>query len=384
MLSLSLRGTDGAMGVQVRTARKLAGACCAAALVVGMAGTADAGAAGRGGRGHVTELLTGLSSPKGLAVGPLGNLVVAQGAFGPPGPVLAYVLRGRDRGATPITEPYSLVDIAVSPLDGTGWALGPSLDDDGTVHLFHQLADGQIVDVIDLYAYQAGDPDPVDHDDPPNPTESNPYGLTVMANGDALVADAAGNDIIRVTPDGEASTVARLDLQTVSTDHLPGFPAPTLEAEAVPTTVTIGPDGAIYVGELKGFPFRPGSSNIWRIEPDADGAWCSVDAPDPTGDCTLYSSGYTAIQDIAFDDRTGNNLYVYELAAAGVLAFEEGLETGDTPPAVLLQVSRRRGEQRVELAAGQLSQPGGVVVARGQVYVTDGIFSDGRLLRIDG
>jgi hypothetical protein len=26
----------------------------------------------------------------------------------------------------------------------------------------------------------------------------------------------------------------------------------------VPTSVAIGKDGAIYVGELKGFPFRPG------------------------------------------------------------------------------------------------------------------------------
>ena len=51
-----------------------------------------------------------------------------------------------------------------------------------------------------------------------------------------------------------------LDLETISTDHLPpefGLP-PEITAEAVPTSVAIGKDGAIYVGELKGFPFRPG------------------------------------------------------------------------------------------------------------------------------
>lgn len=301
--------------------------------------------------------------------------------------MLSYILRGRDRGATPITEPFTLVDAAVSPLDGSGWALGPSLDDDGTIHLFHQLADGTIVDVLDVFAYQAGDPDPVDRDVPPNPIEANPYGLTVMDDGDALVADAAGNDIIRVTPEGEASTVAHLDVRTVATDHLPPESPvpPVLEAEAVPTTVTVGPDVAIYGGELKSFPFRPGSSNIWRIEPDATGAWCSVEVPDPTGQCSLFSSGYTAIQDIAFDDRTGK-LYVDELAAAGVLAFEAGMdpEGPGFPPAVLLEVSRRRVERRVELAAGELSQPGGIVVVRGEVYVTDGVFTNGRLLRVDG
>ncbi len=50
-------------------------------------------------------------------------------------------------------------------------------------------------------AYQATDPDPVDQDEPPLP-RSNAYGLTIAPNGDALVADAAGNDIVRVTPDG--------------------------------------------------------------------------------------------------------------------------------------------------------------------------------------
>ena len=71
--------------------------------------------------------------------------------------------------------------------------------------------------------------------------------------------------------------------------------------------------------------------------------------------CTVYQSGLTAIQDIAFDDRTGR-LYVYELAEDGVLAFEAGFETGMFPPTVLLPIRNigRRSEQRSELAAGQL------------------------------
>ena len=65
----------------------------------------------------------------------------------------------------------------------------------------------------------------------------NPYGLTVMANGDDLVADAAANDVIRVTPAGDATTVTRLDLELISTSHILGFPGPAeLTAEAVPTS----------------------------------------------------------------------------------------------------------------------------------------------------
>jgi hypothetical protein len=280
------------------------------------------------------------------------------------------------RRVTAITEPFSLTDVAVSPLDGSGWALAGA-------SLFHQLADGTLEE-FDIAAYQNGDPDPVDQDD--FPEETNPYGLTVMANGDALVADAAGNDIIRVTPELEATTVARFDLEPVSTDHLdpadfPGLP-PVLTAEAVPTSVTVGPDGAIYVGELKGFPFRPGSSRVWRIDADAEGAFCSVDEPED--ECTTYKKKLTAIQDIDFNLKSGR-LYVYELAADGVLAFEAGFETGDFPPAVLIEIGKTpQGKmRRRELAAGQLSEPGGIAIApNGRIFVTDGMFSEGRMLRV--
>lgn len=324
-----------------------------------------------------------LSSPKGLAVNLAGDPVVAQGAFGAPGPVLVYPLRGRGRGTPfPVTDPVNLVDVAVSPLDDTGWAIGMApVGDDVHAVLYHQLADGTVEMPLDITAYQATDLDPYDQDVPPAPEESNPYGLTVLASGDALVADAAGNDLIRVTPAGDRWTVARFAPEETSTDHLPaefGLP-PTIDAESVPTSVAIGPDGAAYVGELKGFPFRSGTSHVWRVDPDAVDALCSVETADP--DCSVHLGGFTAIHDLAFNPNNGR-LYVYELAVGGVFAFEEAFGTGDFPPAVLLEVTAHR---RTELAVGQLSEPGGVAVARdGKVFVTDGVFTGGRLLRVVG
>jgi hypothetical protein len=352
------------------------GVAGAVLLSAGVAAPASAGG-GRPKTRPPTVLLTGLSSPKGVAVNGSGDPVVAQGAFGAPGPVLVHVLRGPDRGQTfEVTDPVNLVDVAVSPRDGTGWGIG------GDGVLYHQLRDGSIVPVLDIPAYQQGDPDPVDQDGIPE--ESNPYGLAVTRRGDALVADAAGNDLIKVTPDGRATTLARFDLETVRTDHLPpDFPLPPgttkLTAESVPTSITIGRDGAIYVGELKGFPFRPGSSRIWRIDPRArPGVLCSVNTP--RRGCTTAWKGLTAIQDIALGSH--GRLYVYELARDGTLAFEEGLETGVFPPAVLLEI---KGRRRTELLAGQLSQPGGVAVGRGgTVFVTDAVFTPdgGRLLSL--
>lgn len=325
-------------------------------------------------------LLDGLSSPKGLTLAPNGDPVVGQGTFGPAGPVLEYVLRGPGKGSTlELTDPLNLVDIAATP-DGAGWAIG------GDQMLYRQAApDAPIEAVLDIAAYQGGDPDPVDQDD--FPEESNPYGLTALPTNDVLIADAAANDVIRVTPEGEATTVARFDLQRVSTSHIPpDFPLPPgfelpprMTAEAVPTAVAIGPGGDAYVSELKGFPFRPGTSHVWRVDPYGEDAWCSVRTPDPS--CTVYRDGFTGIQDLAFK-RSNGRLYVYELAAGGVLAFEAGFESGEFPPAVLLRVKKHT---RAELVPGVLSEPGGIAIGRnGTIFVTDGVFSDGRLLRIRG
>jgi glucose/arabinose dehydrogenase len=186
--------------------------------------------------------------------------------------------------------------------------------------------------------------------------------------------------MLRVSPDGAVVTVARFHPQEVSTDHIPDFPEPTLMAEAVPTGIAIGRDGFAYVSELKGFPFRPGSSNVWRVNPWGEDIECDPTAP--SWRCSVARTGFTALVDIAIN-TTSRKMYLYSLGEGGVPAFEEGFTTGVFPPAVLLEVSKRGGTR--QLAEGKLSQPGGVVVAKdGAVFVTDNVFTEfgGRLLRI--
>ena len=60
--------------------------------------------------------------------------------------------------------------------------------------------------------------------------------------------------------------------------------------QSVPTSVAVGPDGALYAGELTGFPFNPGDARVWRVVPGH--------AP------TVYARGFTNISAIAFD-RSG-------------------------------------------------------------------------------
>jgi hypothetical protein len=321
-------------------------------------------------KGHLNVLLEDLSSPKGILAGPK-SVFVSQGWAGPPGPVLEWLRTGRNRGtAVPVTDPIPLVDIA-GTADGAGWGIGT----DGW--LYRQAAPGAAPEaILDIFGYQAADPD---ENDVPAPSDqvSNPFSLAGLWTNEVLIADAAGNDLLRAGPDGSAVTVARW-LPRLIPNTIPGLPNPML-AEAAPTTVAIGRDGWAYVGELVGFPGTPGTALIWRVNPFAEDAVCSVDVADPN--CSVWKAGFTSIMDIAFNPRNGT-LYVYEIAEDGWLAFEAGFGTGEFPPAVLLQV---KGHKTRELVRGQLSQPGGVSIApNGAIYVTDGMFTGGRLIQLTG
>jgi len=81
-----------------------------------------------------------------------------------------------------------------------------------------------------------------------------------------------------------------------------GGPAPT---EPVPTGVAVGPDGAIYVSELTGFPFVSGAARIYSIAPGG-------------GAPTIFATGFTMLSDIAFD--ASGTLYALEYDSNGLLA----------------------------------------------------------------
>jgi hypothetical protein len=88
--------------------------------------------------------------------------------------------------------------------------------------------------------------------------DSNAYGLAQGADGTIYVADAGGNTIYAVNPtNGQVTRLATLG-------PLPSpMPNPgrgnRMERDPVPTSLTVGPDNAIYVVTLGGFPFIPGA-----------------------------------------------------------------------------------------------------------------------------
>jgi hypothetical protein len=81
--------------------------------------------------------------------------------------------------------------------------------------------------------------------------DSDPYSVLQLSNR-VLVADAAGNDILSVAPTGKVSLLAVLP--NVQDGPCAGRPNDngTTGCDAVPTSLAVGPNGDLYVGQLAG------------------------------------------------------------------------------------------------------------------------------------
>jgi hypothetical protein len=230
--------------------------------------------------------------------------------------------------------------------------------------------------VFNVGDYQAGDPDPYDLEEAPE--ESNPFGLAALRDGSVLIADAAGNDLLRWWPNGKVVTVAKLKPRVVDVPEELGLPVDEMPSEAVATSVTVGADGYWYVGELRGFPATPGTSQIWRIKPGTVGAVCNPEKP-RKGRCKRHADGLTSIMDLGADRRA---LYAVSLSKLSWLAIESeepipGAEIGG-----LFRITKHGHRVRIkELAKDQLVLPGGVDVKHA-IYVIGPVFGPGALSKI--
>jgi hypothetical protein len=293
--------------------RKLRRSAALAIAVLAASVALTAGAAGANGPAWVT-VATDFESPLfGLAVGPRHRLLVADAGAGP------TAVHG---GSTKLIASLpGVTDVAPT---GRRSLLALTSEGPGSKQALYRVVRGHPTEVADLLAFEQR-VNPA-HD----VVESNPFDLARLGGGRALVADAAGNSILIVDAHGNVDWVATLPKRPVSTQPLKdavgcpngppdlcGLP-PTIDADPVPTTVALGPDGYIYVGELIGFPATPGTSHVWRIDPSARHARCGASSA-----CSEVDTGpFTSIIDINFGpDGTA---YVVELDEASWLALEEG------------------------------------------------------------
>jgi hypothetical protein len=183
--------------------------------------------------------------------------------------------------------------------------------------------------------------------------DSDPYSI-VPYDGGFAVADAGANDLLFVSSTGHISVLATFPTITeyaAAGTYGSKSAAGYYQAQSVPDSVAVGPDGALYVGELGGLPFEVGKSSVYRVVPGQKP--------------TVYATGFTAIGDIAWRD---GKLLVLEIDHKGLE--DPGISKGKPASGELVQVNP--GAAATLLASTGLVFPTGLAVTHsGTVYISD-------------
>jgi hypothetical protein len=367
-----------------RVGKSWAGAFLAAA-VVGSLSAAVAPSQAAAPAGHPRPagsapvvVASNLHNPRAVRIQPDGSLLVTEAGSGPATACTTpdsqclgltaslYKINGTRQGRVVTGLPSQLIvradgsGVVSGPIDAdagphgtyrvlyglsgtpdTRAALGPDAAPLGTLG----IAKGTIL--ADLGEHEAlNDPDQVLGN---NDVYSNPWHFA-PDGADFLATDAGANDLIRIHPDGTTETAAVFPNNTVPTVAPDGTvhpDAPAGQAEAVPTGIVRGRDGAFYITDMSGI--RTGLGRIWRYVPGS--------AP------TVFATGLTGSIDVT-------------LAPSGdliVLSYTQGgTSPTQTLPGALIRIDRHTGAATTIDTGNALYQPTGLAVtAGGDIYVTN-------------
>jgi len=166
--------------------------------------------------------------------------------------------------------------------------------------------------------------------------DANPNAV-LYSHGHVYVVDAGANLLVDVQRHGTAKVLAFF-----------GVPAKS-QSDSVPTCLTRGPDGALYVGELLGGQYTPGHARIWRVVPGH--------AP------KVWATGLTTVQGCGFG-RDGA-FYATEFQTGGLNEGPTANPAGDV-------VRIDRWGHRTHLGVGKLFYPSGFAAGSdGAIYVSN-------------
>ena len=337
-----------------------------------------------------TRIASGLHSPRGVDVGPDGSVYVVEAGVGAgtsadaPGPTGEIIRIQYPRSAQPriwsvatgLTSFGSRAGETVGPdgisVDQNGKvftimaasALGTGFPDPQLGQLLRIKSDGSWVAVGNVgdrdWKWSGYHTSWAAHDFP----DANPYGVLVT-HGHKYVVDAGTNTLDTVTSDGHV--------------HIVAFFPNGAAADATPTCITEGPDGALDVGTLSlvdslfAGPPHPAAS-VWRVDPSqldprSESAVQSV--------AHVWATGFWPITGCNFDNQ--GNLWVSEFATGVGLAGPTGGALVKVPWAYPTDSS-----WWTTYGVGTLKFPGGVAADdQGNVYIANKSTSpSGTVLRL--
>ena len=166
--------------------------------------------------------------------------------------------------------------------------------------------------------------------------DANPNAV-LYSHGHVYVVDAGANLLVDVQRHSTAKVLAFF-----------GVPAKS-QSDSVPTCLTRGPDGALYIGELLGGQYTPGHARIWRVVPGHTPK--------------VWATGLTTVQGCGFG-RDGA-FYATEFQTGGLNEGPTANPAGDV-------VRIDRWGHRTHLGVGKLFYPSGFAAGSdGAIYVSN-------------
>jgi glucose/arabinose dehydrogenase len=313
--------------------------------------------------GQFTVVVDGLKNPRGLTFGPGGRLYVAQaGSGGATATGKITEIRYPWRANPAVHDVVSGLISVTTPEGGFVSVAGLSAIGNGTIyaamevfnagtgfpsllgHLLKVSQSGQIRDVSNVgdfdYAWTVAHHDLAPRDFP----DSNPYGVLALSDN-LYVANAASNTLDLVHPDGREEILAF-------------FPNNKI-ADATPTCIAQGPDGALYIGTLAlvdSIVSGP-SAIVYRVDP-------SQADPNNLGTvlslATPWATGLWPINGCAFGPD--GSYYASELITSSSFTGGEVVKIPFDSPS-----------DHIPLTGNALMFPAGVAVGpEGNVYVSNG------------
>ena len=268
--------------------------------------------------GTSTVSLVGSDAP--LVTGPQPGEIAGVDVNRDGPPALAYTSTNYANGQTALTV-RRRGGVVTADLSGFEQAQNP----DGSQHYG---VDNPSQCVIDAFA-NLPDAPPATYT---GILDSHPYSVSDAPGSSWWVADAGGNDLLKVDATGHVSTVSVLPRQplVITADIAAGLGLPdcvvgvTYNFEPVPTDVEQAPNGALYVSTLPGGPEDPSfgaRGSVYRVDPR-------------TGHATLVATGFSGATNLALGPN--GKIYVAELFAGRISVISHGTVTPvvDLPNAV--------------------------------------------------